>query len=138
MKLLLTEKGKPCEIYRRICNVYKEARFRYDNMPTRPTSTISTSSSALWPFDSLVVSLISGQGHFTCFTSTQHTQQNNQELKKRREDKHALVLAPSARKEREKFLALYWHSVLLCCLDRVLEENPLTGTRSADSSSRAR
>ena len=33
--------------------------------------TISTSYISSWTFNSLVVSLVSGQGHFTCFTNTQ-------------------------------------------------------------------
>ena len=37
--------------------------------PTRLVPTISTSYISSWPFDSLVASLISSQGHFTCFTN---------------------------------------------------------------------
>ena len=39
--------------------------------PTRQVPTISTSYISSWQFDRLVVPLIFGQGHFTCFTNIQ-------------------------------------------------------------------
>ena len=56
-------------------------------------------------------------------------------MEERRTNKQGLGLALSVR--REKFFALYWHSVLLCSHERVLEQNSHTATQNADSFSRA-
>ena len=54
-----------------------------------------------WPLDCLVVSLISGQGYFTfLYGRTEHNIHNREGGRK--ENKHGLGLAPSAR--REKFV----------------------------------
>ena len=73
-----------------------------------------------------------GAFHMLYKHTTQHTQLRVEE---RRTNKHGLGFAHSVR--REKFLALYWHSGLLCSHERVLEQNPHTATWNADSFSRA-
>ena len=65
----------------------------------------------------LLVSLISGQGHFTLLYK--HTRQHIQPRgwKKRRTKKYRLGLAPSARKE--KFLTLFCGFLCICELSQV-------------------
>ena len=60
--------------------------------------TISTSSTNSWPSDRLVVSLITGQGHFTfLYKHTRHNIHNREEEEKT--NNQGLRLALSARKE---------------------------------------
>ena len=71
--------------------------------------TISTFHISSWPFDSLVVSLISGQGHFTCLTNIQDITYITEWEKKNKQ--HGFGLALSVK--RENSFSLLWQSVAI-------------------------